>query len=471
MAKSQDWTLDRSLPSNVEAERMVLGSILVSPDSFTQAAGILKSDDFSLDKHRRIFLRMAELNARGAAIDRVTLANELMSHQQLESCDGLTYLSSLDEGMPQIPSIESYCRIVKERAARRSLIFAAQESIIALMDTGEEFTKIAGSLATRAQTIDQESTSDIEAETLSQYLERSEGGVNAFLSPPEKDHGILTLFPKFDDLIDGLHRGRLYIIGGDAGIGKSACALNIAMNIASQSCSVVYFSIEMSKDEQYKRMLCATGEVPYSKLRHSYNWLSPVERLRLHKALSVVAEYPLYIDESSSVTMPDLYRKSSYLVHKLGARLVVVDYVQLMDWYSDRTMKARDEREALTIITRSCKLMARKLDVPVILVSQLNRLRGKRAGKDLRPKLSDLLASGSLERDADLVMLLYREEFDHPEQESLKGTAEWIIAKQRAGARGTIKMRFDGSYIRFREDADGDKSPYDGKSAAGGGEE
>src|SRR5215831_4922467 len=274
---------EKGLPTNVDAERFVLGSILLDDSFYVQAAGTLEADDFSLEKHRRIFRRMGDLQDRGEKIDRVTVANELMKFNELEACDGLSYLVSLDDGLPQIPNLDSYIRIVKDKALLRRIIFASQHMMNRCLLGEEQPDTI---LAGAEETLLKLGEARVKAGLVNaqQILQEYEGGINAFLDPSRRIKGISTGFTKFDEYTGGLHGGDLFILAGRPSMGKTALALNIAQHVALKlKQTAAIFSLEMSKESLLTRMLCATARVDSHKFRAGY--LSQEDRRKLKHAL------------------------------------------------------------------------------------------------------------------------------------------------------------------------------------------
>ena len=262
--------IDKRLPTNEDAERFVLGSILLDHSLFVQCAGTLEADDFSLEKHRRIFRRMGELHERGENIDRITVANELMKFGELEACDGLSYLVSLDDGLPQIPNVDSYVRIVKDKALLRRIIFASQHMMQrCLMDEEEPEQILAGAEETLLKLGEARVKSGLL--TPGQILEDYEGGINAFLDPSKRIKGISTGFAKLDEMTGGLHGGDLCILAGRPSMGKTALALNMAQHVALKlHQTVAIFSLEMSKESLLTRMLCSAARVDSQRFRAGY---------------------------------------------------------------------------------------------------------------------------------------------------------------------------------------------------------
>jgi replicative DNA helicase len=440
-------SIEKGLPTNVDAERFVLGSVLLDDTLYVQAAGTLEAEDFSLEKHRRIFKRMGELQDRGERIDRITVANELMKFNELEACDGLTYLVSLDDGLPQIPNLDSYIRIVKDKAVLRRIIFASQHMMNRCLLGEEEPGEIlAGAEETLLKLGDSRAKSGLL--TPGQILESYDGGISAFLDPSKRIKGISTGFAKLDDMTGGMHGGDLIIIAARPSMGKTALALNIAQHVALKlKQTVAVFSLEMSKESLLTRMLCAAARVDSQKFRTGF--LSQEERRKLNHSLHELVEAPLFIDDTSGVHLMDMHAKLRRLQqeHKIG--LVIVDYLQLM------TVPGRTENrnQEVSALSRGMKLLAKELNVPMMVLSQLSRAVETRQG-DHRPQLSDLRESGSIEQDADLVGFIFREEVYNREREDLRGLAELIVAKQRNGPVGTVNLVFLHAQTKFENRAE-----------------
>jgi replicative DNA helicase len=441
--------IEKGLPTNVDAERFVLGSILLDDVLYVQAAGTLEADDFSLESHRRIFKRMGELQERGEKIDRITVANELMKFNELEACGGLSYLVELDDGLPRIPNLDSYIRIVKDKAVLRRIIFASQHMMNRALAGEEEPDEI---LAGAEETLLKLGEARMKSGLLNagQILEDYEGGLNAFLDPSKRIKGIGTGFTKFDELTGGLHGGDLVIVAGRPSMGKTALALNVAQHVALKNKqTVAIFSLEMSKESLLTRMLCSAARVDSQKFRAGY--LNQEERRKLNHALQELVQAPLYIDDTAGAHLMDMHAKLRRLEserHHLG--LVIVDYLQLM------TAGARFENrnQEVSALSRGMKMLAKELNVPVMVLSQLSRAVENRQGGDHRPQLSDLRESGSIEQDADVVAFVFREEIYKPKEDSLRGLAELIVGKQRNGPVGTVNLVFIHAQTKFENRAE-----------------
>jgi replicative DNA helicase len=454
---ARDISVDHPLPDNLDAERFVLGAIMSTETAFLQVAGTLSADDFSLEKHKRIFLRMSELHDRGEKIDRVTLANELMKQGQLQSVDGLSYLVSLDDGLPQLHNLESYVGIVKEKALLRRIISVSQDTINRCIASDENASQILGAVEDalmKLGDIQSKNALSSPAQIVSEY----EGGINAFLDASKRIKGIGTGFLKFDEMTGGLREGELFILAARPAMGKTAFALNIAQHVAMNPKNpqpVAIFSLEMSKESLLTRLICGTARVDQQRFRAGY--LNAEERHSLQDALYRIVESPLYIDDSAGTNLMDVHSKLRRLQAEQGLGLVIVDYLQLMQGrgrYENRVQE-------ISSLSRGFKLMSKELRVPFLVLSQLSRAPETRPG-DHRPMLSDLRESGSIEQDADMVAFIFREEVYRPDKESLKGLAELILAKQRNGPTGRVKLAFLNRYTKFENLAadTGDDEPF-----------
>ncbi|HVI76791.1 MAG TPA: replicative DNA helicase, partial [Candidatus Acidoferrum sp.] len=413
----------------------------------------------SLEKHRRIFLRMMDLHERGEKIDRVTLANELMKQGQLQSVDGLSYLVSLDDGLPRLYNLDSYVTIVREKSLLRRIIAVSQDTINRCLNCDEEATQILGAVEDalmKLGDVQSKNTLSNPAQIITEY----EGGINAFLDTSKRIKGISTGFLKFDEMTGGLREGELFVLAARPAMGKTALALNIAQHVASNQANpkaVAVFSLEMSKESLLTRMLCASARVDQQRFRAGY--LNPDERRSLQEAMYQMVEAPLFIDDTAGTNLMDVHSKLRRLQadHELG--LVVVDYMQLMQGRG----RFENRVQEISSLSRGFKLMSKELRVPFLVLSQLSRAPETRPG-DHRPMLSDLRESGSIEQDADMVGFIFREEVYRPDKESLKGIAELILAKQRNGPTGRVKLAFLNRFTKFENlaaDTGDDDAPYE----------
>ena len=436
MAAHADIALEKGLPANLDAERFVLGAILMDDALYIQVAGTLEADDFSLEKHRRIFLRMGELYERAERIDRVTVANELMKQNQLESVDGVSYLVSLDEGLPTLSNLDSYVRIVKDKATLRRIIFTSQKLIDRCILGEEEPDQILASAEESLLKLGDTRTEDALANP-QRILDEFEGGINAFLDPSKRIKGLSTGFLKLDEMTGGLHEGELVILAARPSMGKTALALNIAQHVAmhpTEKQTVAVFSLEMSAESLLTRMVCA-----------ALAWISrnfaPVTSIRMSggvwpRAASDLVQSPLFIDDTAGTHLMDIHAKLRRLKSEHGLALVVIDYLQLMSGRG----RYENRNQEISTISRGLKLLAKELKVPMLVLSQLNRAPETRHG-DHRPQLSDLRESGSIEQDADLVAFIFREEVYKPRGRGSarpgrvagRKTAQWTHRQSQPG--------------------------------------
>lgn len=451
-----DIALERGLPADHDSERFVLGAILMDDVLYIQVAGMLEADDFSLEKHRRIFLRMGELYERGERIDRVTLANELMKHNQLESVDGITYLVSLDEGLPTLANLDSYVGIVKDKSVLRRIIFTSRNLIDRCIIGAEEPGQILASAEENLLRLGETRAADALVDP-KRILDEFDGGINAFLDPSKRIKGLSTGFLKLDEMTGGLHEGELVILAARPSMGKTALALNIAQHVAmfpEKKQTVAVFSLEMSRESLLTRMICAGARVDQQKFRAGY--LNQDERRRLARTAGELVQAPLFIDDTSGANLMDIHAKLRRLRNEHGLSLVVVDYLQLMSGRG----RYENRNQEISTLSRGLKLLAKELRVPMLVLSQLSRAPETRPG-DHRPQLSDLRESGSIEQDADLVAFIFREEVYKPDREDLRGLAELLLAKQRNGPTGRVNMVFLKEFTKFENrtgDLDGDDS-------------
>jgi replicative DNA helicase len=437
-----DIPLERGVPHNLDAERFVLGAVLQDDTRFPALGAALIEDDFYLEKHRRMFARMCELHERSERIDRVTLANELMARGQLESCDGIGYLVSLDEGLPALPNFDSYVRIVREKARLRELAFIGQRlTTSALMDDGAPAHELASAFSGSLLQI-RASYKENRLVSASQIIQ-DHSAVREDLGGRT---GIQTGFSRLDQMTGGLQRGDLIVLAARPSMGKTALALNIAVHasVGEQRLSVAVFSLEMSGEAVMKRILSSVALVDAAKQRVGH--LNQEEKRRLADATEQLHDARLFIDDSSSITTMDITAKLRRHRADHGLDLCIIDYLGLIGSHRKTENRVRELGE----ITKHLKLMiAKELQIPVLLLSQLNRAAENR--HDHRPLLSDLRESGDIEQDADVVALLFREEVYKPRNREVSGLAELMIAKQRSGPTGLVNLVYRKEYTCFEQ--------------------
>ena len=455
MAAISSFALDTGLPSNVNAERMILGAILLENQSLSEAEEKLTPDDFSLDSHRRIYLRMTELGGDGRAVDLVTLAHELSRYKEIESVGGVAYLSSLTEGLPRRPILEEYIRIVKDKSLLRQLMLICSAAIARAADQSETALDVLNAAESQLMVVGEKSITKGLA-PLSEIVKNSFGSIDSLYSHAREVTGLATHFTEFDKMTSGLQKGELIIIAARPSMGKTAWAINIAQNAAVQGNAVVaVFSLEMSKEALLRRMLASQAWVDQRKLQTGF--LGRDDRDKLSKALEDLVESKVFIDDTPGISLAEMRAKTRRLKQSNGGQvdLVVVDYLQLMtaSLPSQGGKKHENRTQEVSAISRGLKALAKEMDVPVIALSQLSR-SSERRGDDKKPLLSDLRESGSIEQDADVVAFIHRESYynrDKEENPEDKNKAEIIIAKQRNGPTGTIELAFLSQYTRFED--------------------
>ena len=441
----------QALPANIEAERSILGAILLDNLSYNQAAEHLKPEDFLLDSHRRIYSRMVDLSDSSRSIDLITLAEELGRHSELESIGGAAYITSLLDGVPDRPSIEHYIKIVRDKSLLRGLIHTATAAIARASEQSDPAEEILND--TEAQ-IFQLSEKRIGRGFMGvqEIVRESFGSVDALLQRGRRIAGIETHYADLDEKTSGLQKSDLVIIAGRPSMGKTSFAMNIAENVAIEDAkTVAVFSLEMSKEALLQRMLCSVARVDAHKFRTGSLWQDDIRKIA--QALEKLSQAPIFVDDSPGITVSEMRAKARRLQQSKGALdLVVVDYLQLM---SGGGRRYENRTQEVSAISRGLKALAKELQVPVVALSQLSRAPESRGSGDHRPQLADLRESGSIEQDADLVAFIFREEVYKPDDPDLDGIAEVIIRKQRNGPTGTVKMAFLKSSTRFESLAGG----------------
>jgi replicative DNA helicase len=451
MATVPDLTLEAGLPANLDAERTILGAILLDNAAHAEAAEFLKSDDFSLDSHRRIFLRMTELIDTGRTVDIVTLSNELARYKEVESVGGVAYLASLTEGLPRRPVIEDYVRIVKDKGMLRRLMGICSAAIAKAADQSQDAIGVLDETESQLLEVSQASLNQ-GLQPIDIIIRDSFGSIDNLYKQSREVSGLATGFTDFDRMTSGLQKGELIIIAARPSMGKTALAINIAENAALRYASVVaIFSLEMSRESLLRRMLASQASVDQQKIQKGF--FGRVEQEKLQTALSQLVDARIFIDDSAGATVSEMRAKARRLKQNAGGLdLVMVDYLQLMSaTLPGASRKGYENRvQEVSAISRGLKAMAKELQVPVIALSQLSRSNEKR--DDKRPMLSDLRESGSIEQDADVVAFIHRESYynrDENMADADKSKAEIIIAKQRNGPTGIVQMHWNAAFTRF----------------------
>jgi replicative DNA helicase len=445
-----DHILDRGLPSSVEAERAILGAVLLDNSSYPQAAEHLRAEDFSLDSHRRIYLRMMELAETGRAVDFVTLTEQLGQHKEIEAVGGVAYVTSLTDGLPRVKNIEQYVRIVKDKALLRGLIHAANSAIQQAYEQeapAEEIIDSAESAIFKVaeQRIGQGFLG------IPEIVKQSFGSIDKLYEQGQRITGLETHFADFDSMTSGLQKSDLVIIAARPSMGKTAFAINIAENAAVRDNKVVgVFSLEMSRESLLLRLLCSQAMVDSHKLRTGF--LGRDDYNKLVTGLAALAEAPIFIDDTPGISMSEMRAKCRRLQQAQGRLdLIIVDYLQLVAGAPAGGGKRYENRtQEVSAISRGLKGLAKEMRCPVMALSQLSRAPESRTGNN-RPQLADLRESGAIEQDADVVGFIFREEVYKPDDPDLHGKAELIIAKQRNGPTGVVRMAFIKNSTRFED--------------------
>jgi replicative DNA helicase len=427
-------------PHNLEAEESVLGACLLSREAIATVLEIVGASDFYKPVHAEMFLAVLELFGKGEPVDAITLADELARRGQLEQVGGKPYLHTLVQTVPTPASADHYAHIVKEHATLRRLIeaahlitdiaYAVPEDVEQAVDQAEDLVY---QVAQRRVVEDFRALKDLLAENMELVEKLYERGSSIT--------GLPTGFNDLDEITAGLQPANLVIVAARPAMGKSSLALSVAQNVAvGEQTPCVIFSLEMSKMELVQRLMCAEARVDSNRLRRGA--LQDSDWPKLSHALGRLAEAPIFLDDTPNITIMEMRAKCRRLKAKHGLGLIIVDYLQLM-----QPLKRNDNRvQEVADISRSLKILARELEVPVVAVSQLSRNLEHRTDK--RPVLADLRDSGALEQDADLVMFIYRDEVYNFDSDA-KGIAEIHVAKHRNGPTGKIELAFLEHYTKF----------------------
>jgi replicative DNA helicase len=442
------------MPANIEAERSILGAILLDNHAFNDAAEHLKADDFSIDSHRRIYSRMLDLNDSSRPIDIITLVEELDRRKELQAIGDVGYVSSLLDGVPDRPSIEHYVKIVRDKAILRGLIHVANNAIAKASEQADSADEILNEAEAAVFQLSEKRIGK-GFQGITEIVRNSFGSVDALLQRGQRITGMATHYTDLDEMTSGFQKADLVILAARPSMGKTAFAMNIAENAAIDDGKVVgIFSLEMSSEALLQRLLCSRAIVDAQKMRTGSLWRDDMQKVV--KAMEELAQSQLYIDDTPGLSISEMRAKARRLKQSQGRLdMLVVDYLQLMSGGSKRFENRTQEVSA---ISRGLKALAKELEVPVLALSQLSRAPESRGG-DHRPQLSDLRESGSIEQDADLVMFIFREEIYKQDDPALRGRAEIIIAKQRNGPIGRFDLAFLHNSTRFANMAEGNNEP------------
>lgn len=428
-------------PHDIDAEQAVLGSMLTDIDAVNAAMETLKEDAFYRDDNRAIYQAIVNLYSKSEPIDIITLKDELESMDKFEQVGGYEYLASLPDKVPTTANVQKYIKIVEEKSILRNLIKTSNE----IIELGYNQTEDVEDIMDRAET----KIFDImQSKNQKGYTPIKDVLVESFEKLEElynrKQHitGVPTGFSELDYKTAGLHGSELILVAARPAMGKTAFALNIAANAALRgNAPVAIFSLEMSKDQLVNRILCSEAMVDSNKVRTGK--LDEDDWVKLAGAIGPLSESEIYIDDTPGISVMEIRTKCRKLKIEKDIGLVVIDYLQLVQGSNKR---AGSREQEISEISRSLKILAKEINVPVIALSQLSRAVEQRP--DHRPMLSDLRESGAIEQDADIVMFLYRDDYYNKESEK-KDIAEVIIAKQRGGSTGTVELLWMGNYTKF----------------------
>lgn len=441
-------------PQNIEAEQAVLGAVFLSPDALADAMEFVEAKDFYRRAHQLLFQAMIDLNDDGEAIDVLTVNNRLEMNNQLDDVGGVAYIAELASSVPTAANVGYYAKLVAEKAVLRRVIAAATNIITQAKEQDEPVSDLLESAERQIMEVAENRTQSGFKE-ISKVLTDSLDEIDKLSQQDEDITGLATGYKDFDHMTAGLQPDNLIILAARPAVGKTAFALNIAQNIGtSTDKTIALFSLEMSAESLVNRMLCAEGSISANHLRTGK--LDEQEWANLIVAVGALSKTSIYIDDTPGIKMSEIRAKSRRLAKEKGdLGLIVIDYLQLIEG-SNKESRQQEVSE----ISRQLKKLSKELSVPIIALSQLSR--GVEQRQDKRPVLSDIRESGSIEQDADIVAFLYRDDYyeradgddddtdnnGQPENQDV-GEVELIIEKNRAGARGTVKLLFIKSYNKF----------------------
>lgn len=427
-------------PHNIEAEQTVLASAMIDHIAVEKLVTLLSYDDFYYEANKEIYDSIKEIHMKNIPVDALTVSEELKKREKIEYIGGFEYLATLTENIITSKNVEAYCNIIREKSTLRKLISASNEIIEKSFKENDDVQKIIELAESRIFSISQNrsinSFSDIKdvLMTVFNQLEeraKSKGSLT----------GLTTGYTDLDRMTSGLQKSDLILIAARPSMGKTALALNISMNAVKTGASVALFSLEMSKEQYVQRIISMEAMVDSTKLRSGN--LEDDDWTRLISTMSLISNHSIYIDDTPSVSLFEVMSKCRRLKIEKGLDLIVVDYMQLMS-DGGRTDSRQQE---ISNISRGLKALARELDCPVMALSQLSRAPELRTDK--RPVMSDLRESGAIEQDADVVIMLYRDEYYNKEESERKGITDVIITKQRNGPVGTVELAWIGQYTKF----------------------
>lgn len=437
--------VSRIPPSSPEAEKSILGSMLLSERCVCDALGELNAEDFFQQRHRDIFNAMQNLFAAGISVDIVTVTQKLeqMGKMQL---GGVEYLSDLTQMVPSVANLTHYMNIVQQKSVLRRLIDVGLEISDECYRESLQAEEIVGRAGDAIYKIAMKSSKSSLVH-IKEALEETYLKISAAMESKDGLMGVPTGFPRMDRTLSGLQGGQLIVVAGRPGMGKTSFALNIVEHVAMvKKVPCLVFSLEMAADQLAGRLLCAEAKVDSQNLRSGN--VSEQDIHKLASAIKVLKTAPVYIDDSSVISATEMLAKAQRLKKTEALGLIVIDYLQLMSGSG----RAENRQQEIAQLTRTLKVMSKELSLPIILLSQLSRAMEKRDKGSRRPMLSDLRESGAIEQDADVVLFLHREDYygDESDPDNV-GKAEIIIAKQRNGPTGSIPVKWNGEYTKYEE--------------------
>jgi replicative DNA helicase len=431
-------------PNNLEAEQSILGGLMVDPFAWDQVSAILTEDDFYKVAHRKIYNAIAELYAKSQPVDIITVSNHLSERNEIDAIGGTSYLAEVMNATPTAAHIESYAQIVHEKALLRKLIHMSGEIVEKAF--GESYENVEAFLDEVEGQIfavtEKKKTQGLVG--AAELIKESMNRLTELFDRKVEFTGVPSGFRFLDKMTSGFQPGELTIIAARPSMGKTAFSLNIAQHIIlREKKSLAYFSVEMGKEQLMMRMLASEARVNLSDLRIGN--LTDNAWPRLIDKASKMAESRFYIDDTSGISPFEIRSKCRRLKAQHGLDIIMIDYLQLMDL----KQKVESRERAVSEISKTLKAIAKELQVPVVALAQLNR--GVEGRSDRKPMLSDLRESGSIEQDADVIMMLFREDYYDRENPDVKGGAEVIIGKQRNGPTGVVKLRWESTIGRFSD--------------------
>jgi len=440
--KKKESELEKIPPQNIEAEKALLGCMLIDEEARIKVFETVKKDFFYAPAHQQIFSSMVKLFERNERCDLITLTNQLKLDGKLEEVGGIEYLTEIAEFVPTAAHIDEYIKIVKDKYILRSLISNATQIISEASNEPDEVEELLDKAESLIFEISQHKI-EKEAYLLKELIKENLEIIEDIQNRKGLITGLPTGYVDLDRYIGGLHPSEFIIIASRPGMGKTALATNIALNLAAggEQIPILFFSLEMSKEQLVQRILCCEAKINSKKLREGI--LSDKEIAKLLLAAGQLEKAPIFIDDTPSLTVFELRARARRLKAKEDIKLIIIDYLQLMKG----TRRTENRQQEITEISASLKSLARELNVPVIAISQLSRATEQRENK--KPHLSDLRESGSIEQDADLVLFLYREDYYNNDDPDIQGISEIIIAKQRNGPTGSVNLTFIKEFTRF----------------------